>query len=104
MNSKHNFNSLFIALALFIGITFIGIIGFSFFDNYTLVEAFYMTVITMSTVGFGEVRPLSDEGMIFASFLIVFSFGIFAYLLTTLTGYVVEGGFKEYYKKYKMNI
>lgn len=62
-----------------------------------------MTVITMSTVGYTEVRELSETGMIFTSFLIIFSFGIFAYVITTITQYVLDGEFRKRYKNYKMN-
>lgn len=54
-----------------------------------------MTVITISTVGFTEVRPLSLEGRIFTIFLILGSFGTFAYTITEVTKYVVDGEFRR---------
>jgi voltage-gated potassium channel len=48
-----------LALSLFAGVLVIGSAGFMFIEGYSWVEAVSMTVITMSTVGFGEVRPLS---------------------------------------------
>jgi voltage-gated potassium channel len=62
-----------------------------------------MTIITIATVGFQEVRPLSDSGKIFTAFLIITSFGTFAYAITAITKYVVEGEFNYYYKFYKVN-
>ncbi len=62
-----------------------------------------MTTLTMSTVGFEEVRQLSPTGMIFTSFLIIISFGIFAYFITSSTKFVLDGEFRKYLKERKMN-
>ena len=61
-----------------------------------------MTMITISTVGFEEVRQLSHEGMIFTSFLIIISFGTFAYFITSTTKFVMGGDLNEYLKNRKM--
>ena len=61
-----------------------------------------MTVITMATVGFKEVRELDASGMWFTAFLIIFSFGIFAYAVTTFTRYVIDGVFRNYYRDNKV--
>ncbi len=66
-------------------------------EGYSFIDAFFMTLITMSTVGFSEVQPLSDIGKLFTSFLIIFSFGIFAYVVSTFTRYVIDGVFKNLY-------
>jgi len=57
-----------------------------------------MTIITVATVGFTEVHPLSDAGRIFTSFLIITSFGTFAYAITSITRYILDGEFREYLK------
>jgi voltage-gated potassium channel len=88
-----------IALILVMGI---GLIGFMSIEKYSVVEAFYMTVISISTVGYGEVRPLSQQGMIFTSFLIIISFGVFAYFITNTTRFMLDGEFRQYLKKRKM--
>ncbi|MBU0764885.1 MAG: potassium channel protein [Bacteroidetes bacterium] len=84
-------------MILLLLILLLGIGGYMFLEKYTLVEAFYMTLITMSTVGFGEVHALSEAGKLFTSFLIIFSFGIFAYVVTTLVRYIIDGVFRNYY-------
>ncbi len=48
-----------------------GTVGFVLIEGWSLLDAFYMTIITISTVGYGEVFPLSSAGRLFASFLIV---------------------------------
>lgn len=70
--------------------------GFSFFDS------FYMTIITISTVGFNEVHQLSDGGRFFTAFLIITSFGIFAYAIGAISSYVLNGEFRRYYKERKL--
>jgi len=74
-----------------------------YIETYSLNEAFYMTVITVSSVGFGVVRELSAEGRLFTSFLIIISFGTFAYAISVITTYVVSGEFRNYYKDYRVN-
>ncbi len=73
-----------------------------YIEDYSLSEAVYMTVITLSTVGFQEVRELSPEGRLFTTFLIITSFGTFAYAVSVLTTYIVSGEFNKYFKDYKV--
>lgn len=91
-----------IALALLIAIMLIGVVGYIFIEDFSLIEAFYMTVITVSTVGFKEVHEMDPAGQIFTSFLIILSFGLFAYALTTLTRFIFDGNFRNYYYDFKM--
>lgn len=89
--------------AILVFIVILSMAGFMWLENYTLAEAFYMTVITVSTVGFGEVRPLSETGRMFTSIIIITSFGVFAYGITTITKYVFDGELRSYLKNYKVN-
>lgn len=73
----------------------LGSVGFVWIEGYTWVEAIYMTVITVSTVGFGEVRPLSDGGMIFTALLIVSSLGTFTFAVTSVSQFFLEGDYRE---------
>lgn len=66
-------------------------------------DSFYMTIITVATVGFQEVHPLSLEGRMFTSFLIIMSFGTFAYAITAISKYLVDGEFNKYYQKKKVD-
>lgn len=92
-----NYTGTFLSLRVAVGLiaigTAIGVTGFMVIEGYSFAEAFYMTVITVSTVGYGEVRPLSTAGRWFASLLIVVNIGIFAYLLSAFSYYVVQGEF-----------
>jgi len=91
----------YVSLLLFVVIG-IGTFGYIYLEKYTLIEGFFMTIITMSTVGYQEVRPLSDDGMLFTSGLIIVSFGIFGYLITTISKLLLGGEYRAYLKKYYM--
>ena len=80
-----------------------GIVGFHLIEHYDWIDAFYMSVITISTVGFGEVYPLTQHGKIFASFYIMFNLGIFAYVVSVFTSYLVEGNLRVIFKNLLTN-
>jgi len=69
----------------------IGVFGYMLLSGYSFVDALYMTVITISTVGFSEVQPLSDGEKIFTIFLITTSIVIFGYTVSAFTEYIVSG-------------
>lgn len=90
--------------ALLLGTVFIvGIFGYRFISGYSYVNAFYMTVTTVATVGFGEIEPLDTKGRLFTAFLIISSFGTFAYAVTSLTKYVIDGEFNSFFKTRRMS-
>jgi voltage-gated potassium channel len=80
-----------------------GIAGYMLVEKYNFFDAFYMTIITVATVGYGEVHTLSDDGRLFTIFLIITSFGTFAYAITSISRYVMDGEFNRYFKIYKVN-
>lgn len=92
------FTRFFLSLIFVSTVVVVGSIGYVIIEGYTWVEAFYMTVITVSTVGFREVSPLSDAGMIFTSILIISSIGAFAYSISALTTYFVDGEYRNTFK------
>ncbi len=94
--------SVIIAFSLLLIIAFIGIGGYMVIEKLTFTEAVYMTIITIATVGFKEVEPLSELGMWFTSFLIVISFGIFVYAVTSSARYIIDGVLRSYYRDRKM--
>ena len=64
-------NQVGLGLVLLSVITLLGTIFYSLVEDYSILEAFYMTIITISTTGFKEVRPLSDTGKILTIFVII---------------------------------
>jgi len=61
-----------------------------------------MTIITIATVGYREVYEPSEGVMVFISVLIVTSFGTFAYAVSAISAYIIDGEFREYFKEYKV--
>ena len=96
------FTGLIMPLAmLFLTILF-GAVGYMLIENFNFLEAVYMSVTTISTVGFGEVRPLSDNGRIFTIILILANLALFTYFITLLTRFFSDGEFIKLYKQIKM--
>jgi len=60
-------------------------------EGWSFLDAFYMTIITLSTVGYSEVHNLSAAGQVFSIVLIVFGVGAMFYALTSIIHYLVEG-------------
>ena len=90
-------------LLILLSVWVIGTIGYVIIDNYSWFDAFYMTIITVATVGYGEVAPLSQGGKLFTAFLIITSFGTFAYAVSSITKFVIDGEFNEFFKNRKLN-
>jgi voltage-gated potassium channel len=95
-------SKIYTAIALLIILLVIGVIGFRFMSHYTWVDALYMTVITITTVGFGEVQPLDDKSKIFTIFLILNSVVIVGYALTIITEFILSKNNIEELKQKKM--
>jgi len=69
----------------------IGVLGYTLISGYSVIDALYMTVITISTVGFGEIEPLNDGEKLFTVFLISTSIVSFGYTVSAFTEYIVSG-------------
>ncbi|MFT4781230.1 MAG: voltage-gated potassium channel [Psychroserpens sp.] len=93
---------IYTAVFLLVFLLFIGVLGFKIMSNYTWVDAIYMTVITITTVGFGEVQPLDDNAKIFTIFLILTSVIILGYAITVITEYILSKNNFEELKQRKM--
>jgi voltage-gated potassium channel len=74
-----------------IGILIFGVAGYMLVEGWNLMDALYMTIITIGTVGFAEVHPMDSAGRIFTIFLIVLGSGSALYALTTIVQFVMEG-------------
>lgn len=83
-------------------IIIIGTGGFMLLEGYSLLDAIYMTVITVTTIGYTEVQPLSDTGKIFNIVLIISSFGTFTYAIARLTQFLISGEMALYFKNKKL--
>lgn len=100
---EENIRTLGYALSFLIMAVLIGTVGFMLLnDAYTFIDALYMTVITITTVGFTEVHPMSETGKLFTIFLIFISFGIFGYLASAITRFILDGVLRRNLKDYRI--
>jgi voltage-gated potassium channel len=88
---KNLFSSkLYGALFLLLLIFTVGVLGFKVLSGLSLIDAIYMTVITITTVGYGEVKPLGPLAKIFTSLFIIISFFILGYVISVITEYMLS--------------
>jgi voltage-gated potassium channel len=85
-----------------VGVVAVGVIGYHTLEGYTWLEALYMTAITLSTVGFHEVRPLSPVGQVFTILLLAGGLGVVFYTAVTVVEKVVEGEFQQFFGRRRM--
>ncbi|PXX26880.1 voltage-gated potassium channel [Arenibacter sp. ARW7G5Y1] len=90
---------MYLALTLLVMVLLFGVFGYRFLSDYTWIDAFYMTIITVTTVGFSEVRPLDAEAKIFTVILIVTSVFIFAFAISVITEYILSRNSLQLLKK-----
>ncbi|MBN1224671.1 MAG: NAD-binding protein [Candidatus Aminicenantes bacterium] len=90
---------LLLSLAMFLLVFLIGVIGFKILggEEWTFFDALYMTVITLSTVGYGEVSDLSANpaARTFAIVFIILCLGTIAFAVSSITSFIVEGELKN---------
>ena len=68
-----------------------GTIGYRVIEGWPWIDSLYMTVITIATVGYAEIQPLSSAGQIFTIILILGGVGTVFYILTSMVKYILEG-------------
>ena len=88
--------------AILLALLFFGSLGFVWLEGWNFFDALYMTVTTLSTVGYGEIHPLSKVGKLYNMALILAGMGVLAYIITSLARVVVEGEIKEALGKRKL--
>jgi voltage-gated potassium channel len=93
---------LLIAFVLVSGVLLLGTLGYILIERWNFLDSLYMTVITIATVGFKEVRPLSYQGIIFTILLIMIGMGILLFSMSTFTAFLVEGDLNVMLRRRKM--
>src|SRR5919204_2183126 len=88
-----------LAVLLLIAVLAGGTIGYMLIEGWNAWDAFYMTVTTVATVGFGEIHPLSQGGRMFTVVLIFGGVGAAFYTVTLLATIIVEGGLHQHFQR-----
>lgn len=96
-------SKVYLAIFALSSIFFIGVLGYRFLTNFSWVDAIYMTVITITTIGFSEVNALDSTGKIFTVFLIITSITIYLFAVSILTEYIANGSILKRLNTKKMD-
>lgn len=86
---------LLLALVALVSLTALGAAGYVLIEGMAPIDALYMTVITLSTVGYGETVPLSEIGRLYTIGLIVLGLGTVFYAVGTLASFLIEGRLRQ---------
>lgn len=78
---------------LVVGLLSLGTLGYMIIERWSVIDSLYMVVITLTTVGFGEVQPLSPAGRLFTIILMLFGIGVLAYAFRTFFEYIFTSDF-----------
>ncbi len=92
-------SKIYFALVLMLLVLLFGVLGYRFISDYSWIDAFYMTIITVTTVGFSEVRPMGPEGKIFTVLLIITSVFIVGFAISVITEYILSRNSLQLLKK-----
>lgn len=90
MKNRKTLNQIFLNFFLIFSIFLIGITGYSLIEGWGFLDSLYMTVITVTTTGFGETHPLSKSGKIFTIFLLILGFAAIGYTLSKIVQLIFE--------------
>lgn len=80
-----------------------GTFYYSVAEGWALVDSFYMSVISLTTVGYETPEPLSIHGKVFTSFYLLFSVVIFLYLASEFARHIINMNIQEYFSKRQMD-
>ncbi|HAR55118.1 TPA: potassium channel protein [Patescibacteria group bacterium] len=89
-------------IGLVVGLVLVGVTGYMVIEGWSFLEALYMVVITLATVGYKEIHPLSTAGTIFTILLIVFGVVTLYYVIRVMGEYVLASRFDANYQAKKM--
>lgn len=78
-------------MVLLFSVLLIGTFGFHYLENWNFIESLYATVVTLSTVGYGDFSPVTGGGMLFTVFLIIVGVGTMLYTIGLVTETMIEG-------------
>ncbi len=95
-------SKLIISLFLLFLVIFTGTTGYYLFENMDVFDSFYMTLITISTVGFGEIKPLSHAGRLLTIFIIISGISLLTYSLSQIASVLIEGELRKILGRKKM--
>ncbi|TAJ78258.1 MAG: potassium channel protein [Gallionellaceae bacterium] len=105
-NESHVIRNLLIAFVVLLLVLLTGTVGYHILggDKHSWLDCFYMTFITISTIGYGEIVDVSgyEYGRLFTIFIAISGIGVLGYVLSTLTAFTLENDLNESWRRNKM--
>jgi len=92
-----------LVLSLFVGIILCGTFGYMFLEHLSFWDSMYLTIITIATVGYGDLVPVRSGGKVFTIFLLFAGAGLVMYTLSKITEAMVEGSLRRMLERRKMD-
>ncbi|MBW2617423.1 MAG: potassium channel protein [Deltaproteobacteria bacterium] len=86
-----------------LGVIGAGTIGYMVIEHWSFLDALFMTAISLTTVGYGEIHPLHPSGRVFTVILLLVGVGLILFIVTRLTEIIVEGNFRKLMGRRKMD-
>ncbi len=83
------------SVAFVVLVVIAGTAGYSYVEGWNLLDSLFMTLTTITTIGYGEVHPLTQTGVVFTIFLIIFGVGTVAFAVRNATRMMLEGEFRN---------
>ncbi len=99
----HYSSRIVLAVLLIVSISVVGTLGYSMIEGWPPLDAFYMTIITLTTVGFGETHTRSPLVRLFTIALILSSMGAAGYAISTIASFLIEGHLNDMIEVRRMN-
>ncbi|MHB1125433.1 MAG: potassium channel family protein [Bacillota bacterium] len=90
------------ATTLLMAIITLGTVGYFFLENISLLQALWLTFASITTVGYGDLVPITPGGKLFTIIITFFGVGVFLYTLGNVVSVIVEGGLKNVWERSKM--
>ncbi len=100
---KAQTKNLILALILIFLVVSVGTLGYMRLENLSFLDSLYFTVVTISSVGYGDIQPSSPESRVFTIFLILVGLSLFFYLISVLVSNLVEVSLLDILKFRRMN-
>ncbi len=86
------------AMGIFLGIVIVGSVVYHHLEGWTPLDSVYFSVITLTTIGYGDMHPITTGAKVFTIFYVLFGVGLVFYLFTTIAKHLFEDEKKEIHR------
>jgi voltage-gated potassium channel len=102
INTKEPVGKFILITSILIGLVLVSTVGIKLIEGWSWLDSLWHVIITISTVGYGEVHPLSPTGRVFTMLIIVVAFAVFTYGASTVATMIFEGELRKIFTVKRM--